>query len=187
MLTSSERPVKMVNEVIIMISGTYVNKDALGKAIKDYRTEKKISQEDLAKSLHTQKSSISSYENGHSLPSLENAVQLAQMLGISIEELAGYDVTEIEIVRTYGDLANLIERILRYGQCLSLEENSQGEPQIVFEEGILKEYFKTKQERDNLFHNKRRNEFNDDEIRQEALYRKYLLSLKDAMKDKPIY
>ena len=170
-----------------MIPEAPVNKHALGKAIRDYRTKERKSQEELAQSLGTQKSSISSYENGHSLPSLENTVKLAQMLGVSIEELIGYDFTAIETARTYGDLANLIERILRYGQCLSLEENSQGEPQIVFEEGILKEYFKTKQERDNLFHNKRRNEFNDDEIRQEALYRKYLLSLKDAMKDKPIY
>ena len=177
----------MLDEVIIMIPEAPVNKHALGKAIRDYRTKERKSQEELAQSLGTQKRSISSYENGHSLPSLENTVKLAQMLGVSIEELIGYDFTAIETARTYGDLAKIIKHILRYGHCLRLEEDSQGEPQIVFEEGILKDYFKADFDRMSLFRNKQRKDFDDNETRQEALYMKYLLSLEDAMKYKPIY
>ena len=170
-----------------MNSGTYVDKNALGNAIKDYRAKNGLSQEELAKSLHTQKSSISSYENAHSLPSLENTVQLAQMLRVSIEELIGMDPLELKPISTHADFVRMVNILLSHRSCFKLEEDSQGEPHILFNNENIKDYFKIRLAKEILFYNKQRKDLSEDEIRQERLYSTLLASLLEIMENKPIF
>lgn len=56
-------------------------------SIKERRIAKNMTQKDLASALHTNQNNISRYESGKRSPSIRVALQLAQALGCSIEEL----------------------------------------------------------------------------------------------------
>ncbi len=58
--------------------------------IKEIRKEKGISQNKLAKSLNTKQQVISRYEREESSPSLERLVEIAQILGVSLDELVEF-------------------------------------------------------------------------------------------------
>ena len=62
--------------------------------IKKVRTEKHLSQEDLAKGVMCDVKSISRYETGKRSPSLELALRLAAYLKLSTDELFKVDPDE---------------------------------------------------------------------------------------------
>jgi len=55
--------------------------------IKKLRTERNITQEDLAKAVHVSRQTIIAIEKGNYIPSLLLAMQLAKFFKISVEEL----------------------------------------------------------------------------------------------------
>lgn len=57
--------------------------------LKELRTEKNISQLDLAKVVHTSKMAISHWENGHSEPSIAQLKELSKFFGVSVDYLIG--------------------------------------------------------------------------------------------------
>lgn len=59
--------------------------------LKKARKNKKYTQESLAKKLNTTKGTISNYENGHSTPSNEMLVMLADILDVTVDYLLGRD------------------------------------------------------------------------------------------------
>ncbi|MFA6077303.1 MAG: helix-turn-helix transcriptional regulator [Candidatus Paceibacterota bacterium] len=59
----------------------------LGENLKKIRTEKNITQTDLAEKLGVDKSFISNIENGKNNPTLSTITNLAQALGVSTNEL----------------------------------------------------------------------------------------------------
>ena len=59
----------------------------LGENLKRIRTQKHITQTELAKTLEVDKSFISNIENGKTNPTLSTITNLAQALGISTNEL----------------------------------------------------------------------------------------------------
>jgi len=59
----------------------------LGGNLKKIRTEKNITQTDLAEKLGVDKSFISNIENGKNNPTLSTITNLAQALGVSTNEL----------------------------------------------------------------------------------------------------
>ena len=63
-----------------------MNKKKLGKKIKLARIELDMTQADLAKAIKAKQKSISRYETGLSLPSLETLVKIAKVL----KKSAGY-------------------------------------------------------------------------------------------------
>lgn len=79
---------------------------AIGKRIKDMRLYKKLSQEQLAKSIDTTAAYISAIENGTSKPSLAAITSIANAFKCSVDELL-YDNSEYA-ADTYDVEAKLI-------------------------------------------------------------------------------
>lgn len=81
----------------------------LGKKIKELRTNKGLTQEELADRMNTlfgtsiNKSMISKWESGTSEPTLENARYLVQLLNTSLDELLGINETETIAAHHDGD------------------------------------------------------------------------------------
>lgn len=74
-----------------------------GTRLKELRKARKITQEDLAKSIGLVKSSISAYEKGSKYPSIEVIIKLCNYFSVSSDYLLGlsdtkeinnYDLTE---------------------------------------------------------------------------------------------
>ena len=63
--------------------------DNLGKRLKQYRKNHNLSQEELSKLLFIRRQTISSYERGKRLPSLDILWDLADIYDVSMDELIG--------------------------------------------------------------------------------------------------
>ena len=59
----------------------------LGEKICTLRTGKGLSQEDLAAKLEVSRQSVSKWETGQSVPDLEKIIKLADLFGVSVDEL----------------------------------------------------------------------------------------------------
>lgn len=60
---------------------------SLAENIKRYRTDRKMSQEDLAEALNISRQSVSKWETGKAKPDTGNLIQMAQLFGVSLGEL----------------------------------------------------------------------------------------------------
>lgn len=59
----------------------------IGVLIKRYRKEAKLSQTELSRKSGIPQTTISDWENGKSIPNVQNAQDLSKALGIDIEKL----------------------------------------------------------------------------------------------------
>lgn len=59
----------------------------IGRHIADYRKKAACTQEQLAGELHVTRQTVSSWENGRTLPDVETLANVAAALGVSVEEL----------------------------------------------------------------------------------------------------
>ena len=59
----------------------------LGDNLKRIRTEKGISQGDIARELEVDKSFVSNIENGKTNPTLATIAKIAKAIGVSVDEL----------------------------------------------------------------------------------------------------
>ena len=66
----------------------------LGERIYRLRTEKEMSQGDLADALEVSRQSISKWETNGSVPELDKLVRLSEIFGISLDELVTGKETE---------------------------------------------------------------------------------------------
>jgi len=57
--------------------------------IKEIRKARGMTGAELAKAIHTTPVTISRYETGKRMPSIEKVVEMAKVLGVTIEELIG--------------------------------------------------------------------------------------------------
>ena len=64
-----------------------VNFKLIGKRVKEVRTEKGISQADLAERCKTSAQYLSQIENGRKQASMQTLVSVAEVLGVSLNEL----------------------------------------------------------------------------------------------------
>lgn len=71
-----------------------------GKKVKEKRKALHMSQSDLAEKLGVTKVAICWYETGERTPSLNNFIKLADILGLSLDEVAG---REVSIVSEEGE------------------------------------------------------------------------------------
>ena len=60
---------------------------SLGEAIKEHRTQCKMTQEFVAESLGVSRQAVSKWENGTSDPSTSNLIALAKLFGVSAGDL----------------------------------------------------------------------------------------------------
>ena len=65
----------------------------LGERISKRRKEKGISQEQLAEIMHVSRQSVSLWENDQTIPSMEKLLQLSEVLNISMNVLAGNELS----------------------------------------------------------------------------------------------
>ena len=68
-----------------------------GRKLKQIRTERNMSQEELAKLLGTSKQVICHYETGKRSPKVTTAFEYAQKLGVGLEELSGRPFVERDV------------------------------------------------------------------------------------------
>jgi len=64
-----------------------VTRKSLGNILKEYRTERKMTQEFVAETLGVSRQAISKWETGTSEPSTSNLIAIAKLYEISSEEL----------------------------------------------------------------------------------------------------
>lgn len=63
----------------------------LGNRIKELREVRHFSQVELAQALHVSKQSVSNWENGNILPSIEMVTKIAKFFSVSADFLLGLD------------------------------------------------------------------------------------------------
>ena len=63
--------------------------NVIGKAIKQNRLERKISQTALANAIGVTHAAISYWENGVNIPNISDCWKMAEFMNISIDELVG--------------------------------------------------------------------------------------------------
>ena len=82
----------------------------LNERIKQLRTERGLSQVDLAKILNVSKQSISNWENDNIQPSIEMLIKLSRVFSVSTDFLLGEDS------RKYLEITGLSEKYIRHIQ-----------------------------------------------------------------------
>ena len=65
----------------------------LGERIYRFRTEKNLSQGDLADRLDVSRQSISKWENNNAVPDLEKIIKLSEIFEVSLDELVKGEIT----------------------------------------------------------------------------------------------
>ena len=68
--------------------------------LKVYRTNAKLSQEQVAEKLHVSRQAITKWETGRGLPDMENLISVAKLLDVSIDELI-YGEVRSELTRGF--------------------------------------------------------------------------------------
>lgn len=63
-----------------------------GQRLKDLRTQKKITQQELGDVIHVSKVSISGYENNNRFPDTNTLGEIADYFGVTVDYLLGRDV-----------------------------------------------------------------------------------------------
>ena len=68
----------------------------IGKQIKKYRTEQKLSQEDLADKIYVTRQTISNWENERNYPDIRSLVLLSNVFGVSLDILVKGDLNHMK-------------------------------------------------------------------------------------------
>lgn len=80
-----------------------INNVTIGNRIKELRTSKNLTQEDIAKMVKVSKATISNYEKWKVSPPIELLIKLAERYDVSIDWLCGLSNEEIPRLMSYGD------------------------------------------------------------------------------------
>ncbi len=86
--------------------------EILGKKIKEYRTSIKMTQQDFAYRLGVTGASVSAYENGTRTPSFDVLVRIANILGVTTDDLLGRKKSN-EITIDVTDLTNEQRKVIQ--------------------------------------------------------------------------
>lgn len=94
----------------------------LGEKIYQLRTEKNLSQGDLADALDVSRQSVSKWENNTAVPDLDKLIKLCDIFEISLDELAGREQTkempQEKTSNTIKDFKNSLTKMQRIGCIL---------------------------------------------------------------------
>ena len=96
----------------------------LGEKIKKYREEKKMTQVEVAEVLGVKPATISKYEAGTLEPNIESLKKLAELFGVSVDELLKEDEFDVSKI-------NVLE-VLREQKEMKLKGNLYHNTQIIF-------------------------------------------------------
>ena len=68
----------------------------IGNQIRKYRTESKLSQDDLAEKVFVTRQTISNWENNRNYPDIRSLVLLSNVFGISLDILVKGDLEQMK-------------------------------------------------------------------------------------------
>ena len=68
----------------------------IGKQIRKYRTERKLSQDDLADMVYVTRQTISNWENDRNYPDIRSLVLLSSVFGVSLDILVKGDLEQMK-------------------------------------------------------------------------------------------
>lgn len=68
----------------------------IGKQIKKYRTERKLSQDDLADAVYVTRQTVSNWENERNYPDIRSLLLLSNLFGISLDNLVKGDLEQMK-------------------------------------------------------------------------------------------
>lgn len=107
--------------------GTYI-----GNKIRYYRNENKMTQDDLAKKLGLGKGTISNYESGYRTPQESRLFELAEALGVSINDLFPPTTNKDEgIKRIYNKLEpSRQKKVYKFAERQLSEQNNKVVPLV---------------------------------------------------------
>lgn len=88
----------------------------LGKQIKIYRLENKLSQEELADRIYVSRQTISNWENDKSYPDINSLVLLSEVFKISFDRLIKGDIETMKDVIQKEE----VDKINRYGKIYTI-------------------------------------------------------------------
>ena len=85
---------------------------AFGERLRQRRKAMGFRQSDVAKSIRVTEQAVSKWEQGDSLPDLENFTLLTRLLGMSADELLGADISEkvVKRIQVGGAVIDLVKR-----------------------------------------------------------------------------
>ncbi|WP_228480101.1 helix-turn-helix domain-containing protein, partial [Streptococcus suis] len=86
----------------------------LAQQIKNLRTTKNLSQDELAEKLYISRQAVSKWENGEATPDIDKLVQLAEIFGVSLDYLVLGKEPEKEIVVEQRGKMNVWEFLANY-------------------------------------------------------------------------
>lgn len=121
-------------------------KEEFGNRLFEERKRKGLTQMQLAEKLNTAQSAISSWEKGTAFPNLEIAIEIASLLGVSLDYLCGLDLEKNRI--TGEQWLSYMDDLLCappdiYGTEIIKLDNSKGqETHIVFSGKEMSEFFR---------------------------------------------
>lgn len=83
----------------------------LGERIKDLRKKSGYSQQQLANKMHLTQGAISQWENNITVPAADQLLSLAEVFGISVDELLGREpVSEQELIDAEATIRERLRR-----------------------------------------------------------------------------
>lgn len=69
---------------------------AIGERIQLYRKRKGMSQEELGQRLHLSRQTVSLWENGQTLPTIDNLIRLKEIFGVTIDDMVDHPEKALE-------------------------------------------------------------------------------------------
>ena len=126
-----------------------VNSSVLASRLKSRREYCGVSKAAMAHALNITPSSMTYYESGLALPSIDKLYAIADYLGTSIDYLVGRIDKSIESVKTEKDVADLIVSLTGY-EGIDLKNNADGTPVIAFESEIMNDFLQNRIEIEQL-------------------------------------
>ena len=99
-----------------------------GDILYTLRKQKKISQDELAKSAGITKSTISKYEHGEIMPTLDIAKDIAYYFGVTVDSMTGEGIEEIGQVITEKSFKEVVGMPRDYLRVIKLAFNNKISP-----------------------------------------------------------
>lgn len=153
---------------------------AVGKAISFYREKNCLSQKDLALKIDIKPNSLSYYEHGRSMPSVETIVRIAYVLGISANDLLYSDnnnvIEKTDIPQIRGQLLNLLMTFYDAGAA-NIDFNDDGSVSFRFKkEDTISSFLRGyKAFKDNMKYSTTNQDGKNDDIN--SMFAKYIKEL----------
>lgn len=120
---------------------TILDANTFAQRLKSERTKRDMQQKDMAKMLNLKRSSLSYYENGYAVPSLDKVYEIAEFFHVPIDYLVGRDELSANTLCTVGDVARILLRLCQF-DCVSLQTNSDGKLYLSLDSAVLSDVLK---------------------------------------------